>query len=204
MKLSNETSHITNLTKTNLDFVKTEQVILSQFSEGSKCILVKTFVLSQFNYCPLVWHFCKPGDTHKIEKIHERAIRFIYNDYTNEFSTILNENGESSLYLKRVRTMAHEIYKSLNGLNPTYMKELLKNREKTMRRPLDLYIPRVKQITYGERSFKFEAPSLWNSLPLEIRGAENLKLFKYLMKTWTGPSCRCSSCTYNQNGNNVD
>ena len=76
--------------------------------------------------------------------------------------------------------------------------------EKTMRRRLDLYIPRVKQITYGERSFKFEAPSLWNSLPLEIRGAENLKLFKYLMKTWTGPSCRCSSCAYNQNGNNVD
>ena len=207
IKIDNQltlSDHIGMLCKSAANQLNSIKRLKRHFVTKTKRILVKTFVLSQFNYCPLVWHFCKPGDTHKIEKIHERAIRFIYNDYTNDFSTILNENGESSLYLKRVRTMAHEIYKSLNGLNPTYMKELLKSREKTMRRPLDLYIPRVKQITYGERSFKFEAPSLWNSLPLEIRGAENLKLFKYLMKTWTGPSCRCSSCAYNQNGNNVD
>ena len=84
------------------------------------------------------------------------------------------------------------------------MKELLKTREKTMRRPLDLYVPRVRQINYGYRSFTFEAPTLWNSLPLEIREAQNFKIFKYLIKAWTGPSCRCNSCKYNHIGNNED
>ena len=180
IKIDNQltlSDHIGMLCKSAANQLNSIKRLKRHFVTKTKRILVKTFVLSQFNYCPLVWHFCKPGDTHKIEKIHERAIRFIYNDYTNDFSTILNENGESSLYLKRVRTMAHEIYKSLNGLNPTYMKELLKSREKTMRRPLDLYIPRVKQITYGERSFKFE---VWNSLPLEIRGSETSNFLNIL------------------------
>ena len=167
--------------------------------------MAKTFVMSQFNYCPLVWHFCKPGDTHKMEKIQERALRFIYNDYTTEYCKLLNDNGEFTLYLKRVRIIAHEVYKAINDLSPEYTKELLKSRSIPMRRPLDLYVPRVRQINYGYRSYTFEAPTLWNSLPLEIRDAQNFKVFKYLMKAWTGPNCRCNCCAYKPiNGNNED
>ncbi len=54
--------------------------------------MAKTFVLSQFNYCPLVWHFCRPGDTHKMERIQERALRFVYNDYKTEYKELLLKN----------------------------------------------------------------------------------------------------------------
>ena len=36
-----------------------------------------SFVLSNFNYCPLTWHFCGEVNTKKIEKIQERALRLI-------------------------------------------------------------------------------------------------------------------------------
>ena len=33
--------------------------------------------MSNFNYCPIVWHFCGETNTRKIEKIQVRALRFI-------------------------------------------------------------------------------------------------------------------------------
>ena len=114
-----------------------------------------------------------------MEKIQERAFRFIYNDYTSKYFKLLEENGESTLYLKRVRIIAHEVYKAINGISPKYMNELLKTRTNTMRRPLDFYVPNVRQVTYGYRSFTFEAPTFWNTLPLEIREVENFKIFKF-------------------------
>ena len=102
------------------------------------------------------------------------------------------------LYLKRVRIMAQEVYKAINGLSPKYAKELLSERSSrySNRRPLDIYVPRVNQTKFGYKSYTFEAPSIWNSLPIEIRKAENVTLFKKLIKSWSGPTCRCNFCNY--------
>ena len=48
--------------------------------EKERKILVDSHVISQFNYCSIVWHFCGLTEIHKIEKLHERCTRFIYND----------------------------------------------------------------------------------------------------------------------------
>ena len=131
-----------------------------------------------------------------MEKIHERALRFVFDDYTSEYKDLLSRNGISTLYLKRVRIMAQEVYKAINNQSPKYTKELLKERNTRYsdRRPLDLYVPRVNQQKFGYRSYAFEAPSVWNSLPLDIRKAENFGQFKKLINSWTGPSCRCNFC----------
>jgi hypothetical protein len=47
-----------------------------------------TFILSNFNYCPVTWHFCSEKNTKKIEKIQERALRFIYEDYENTYENL--------------------------------------------------------------------------------------------------------------------
>ena len=60
--------------------------------------------------------------------------------------------------------IAQEDYKSLHGLNPKYTSELLRDRAFKSRRPLDLY-----------DIYKFEAPTVWNSLPLYI--LDGLKIF---------------------------
>jgi hypothetical protein len=41
-----------------------------------------SFILSNLNYCPITWHFCSEKNTLKMEKIQERALRFVYNNYT--------------------------------------------------------------------------------------------------------------------------
>ena len=38
-----------------------------------------SFILSNFNYCPVTWHYVVKFVSLKMEKIQERALRFIYN-----------------------------------------------------------------------------------------------------------------------------
>ena len=151
----------------------------------------------------MVWHFCGKGDTNKIEKIHERALRFMADDYTSEYAELLQNTNESTLYLKRVRIIAQEVFKTINGLNPGYIKEILRDRPSRYpsRRPLDLYVPKVNQIKFGYRSYTYEAPTIWNSIPIEIRKNVKFNMFKKLLQTWNGPSCRCNFCIYKTDEN---
>ena len=48
-----------------------------------RLILFKAFIESQFKYCPLVWMFHGRQINDKINKLHERAIRVVYN-YQNK------------------------------------------------------------------------------------------------------------------------
>ena len=43
--------------------------------------VINGFILSNFNYCPLVWHFSFCKSIRKIEKIQKRCLRKISNDY---------------------------------------------------------------------------------------------------------------------------
>ena len=126
-------------------------------------------------------------------------------NYTSDYAELLLSENESTLYLKRVRIIAQEVFKSLNGLNPGYTREILRDRPSRFptRRPLDLYIPKVNQIKFGYRSYTYEAPTIWNSLPPNIRKSVNFSVFKKLLKSWNGPACRCNFCKYNENDNIV-
>ena len=138
------------------------------------------------------------GATHKIEKIHERALRFIYNDNITEYTNLLEKANTTTQYLKRVRIIAQEVFKAINNIGPKYTKELITDRPSRYptRRPLDIYVPNVNQVKFGYRSFRFEAPTVWNRLPNEIRTAEHFPEFKKLIKLWSGPICRCNFCKY--------
>jgi hypothetical protein len=56
-----------------------------------------SFILSNFNYCPVTWHFCSEKNTKKLKKIQERALRFIYEDYENTYENLLKKSKLPSL-----------------------------------------------------------------------------------------------------------
>ena len=55
----------------------------------SKLTIFHTFILSNFNFCPLAWHFCTDKNSKKLEKVQERALRFVYDDYTSSYINLL-------------------------------------------------------------------------------------------------------------------
>jgi hypothetical protein len=78
-------------------------------------------------------------------------------------------------------------YKSLNSSAPHYINNMLKPYTPSANlRSLSkglLIIPSVKLVNYGERSFSYAAPKLWNELPEYIRKSETLPIFKTRLKT---------------------
>ena len=56
-------------------------------------IVMKTFVESQFNYCPLIWMLHSRTLNNKINLLHERALRIVYSDYNSSFNTLLDKDG---------------------------------------------------------------------------------------------------------------
>ena len=80
------------------------------------------------------------------------------------------------------------VYKSLNGLGPIYLKDLLifhkPRREGIRYDPISLEVPRTRLITYGGRSFRNVAAIEWNGLPSCIRLAKSLQSFKTALKTY--------------------
>ena len=51
--------------------------------------LFKVFVESQFKYCPIVWMFHSRRTNKKINRLHERALRIVYDDVVSTFDQLL-------------------------------------------------------------------------------------------------------------------
>ena len=46
-----------------------------------------------------------------------------------------------------------------------------------------LTVPRVRLDRYGSRSFSYAAPTVWNSLPIDLRKLSNVTSFPTALKT---------------------
>jgi hypothetical protein len=58
----------------------------------------------------LAWHFCTEKNSKKIEKVQERAFRFVYEDYNSSYDNLLKKAKVPSLQIRRMRTMALETF----------------------------------------------------------------------------------------------
>ena len=85
---------------------------------------MKSFVISQFNYCPITWMYCQRKSNNLINKIHERALRIAYNDYASDFDNLLSRDNSVTIHQRNIQALAIEIHKTLNNLNPIFMKEI--------------------------------------------------------------------------------
>ena len=160
-------------------------------------IIFKTFIRSNFNYCPLAWHFCSKASTDKLEKIQYRALRIVFKDYTSTYQQLLNKMNLTTLHHSRLRTIAIETFKCIHSLSPDFLNNLVtikNNNSYNFRYTNILDTPRVRTERYGKNSFRFEAVRVWNSLPNEMRTVQEYKDFVGLVRTWTGPRCRCALC----------
>ena len=48
---------------------------------------------------------------------------------------------------------------------------------------LTLVVPRTKRKSLGDRAFRVAAPTLWNSLPKDVRGCNDIGVFNGKLKT---------------------
>ena len=162
--------HISDLCKkaaTQLNVLKRLKSFLG-FAE--KKVLVQSFVFSNFNYCPLVWFFSSARSMDKIEKIQERALRFLYDDHSSSYEELLGKSEKCTMHVNRLRYLCIVIFKTANQLSPDFMQHIFETRisSRPSRRPNDLQHYRPKQTKFGSISLRSLGPQIWNSLPEEI------------------------------------
>ena len=84
--------------------------------------------------------------------------------------------------IRRLRCLCIVIYKTLNDLNPSFMKEIFEKRDENRvtrdKYKVNLNIPKRNQVTFGAKSLKFHAPKIWNALQLILKLQKTLMLLK--------------------------
>ena len=83
-KLSFE-NHVSSLCKKASQKLHALTRIVNYMNLSKRKALMKTFVISQFNYCPLVWMFHSRKLNHRINSMYNRTIRVTYQDYKSTF-----------------------------------------------------------------------------------------------------------------------
>ena len=62
-----------------------------------KKVLVNSVIVSNFDYCPLVWFISSAKSLKKVENLQKRALRFLHNDCHSSYETLLHESGKTTL-----------------------------------------------------------------------------------------------------------
>ena len=85
---------------------------------------MKAFIASEFGYCPLVWMFHSRKLNSRINKLDERVLRMVYQDYTSSFTELLEKDNSTTIHNRNIQLLATQLFKVKNGLSPPFMNEI--------------------------------------------------------------------------------
>ena len=181
-------------------------------TKNKRRLLIRTFFESQFNYCPLIWMFCSRSLNHRINKLHERALRIAHNDYSSSFTELLVKDNSVTIHHRNLRTLAIEMYKISNNISPAFMSDLMtqicipystRSTTKIVKdengctkcsEKSNFKIPETRSVSYGLESFRYLGPKIWMLVPDEMKEISSLKIFKKQVKQLSFENCPCKLC----------
>ena len=145
----------------------------------SKIRIYRAFIMPHFTYCSSVWNSCLKEDSDRLERLHERALRYVFNDFCNGYDSLCSKIGYS-LSCRRKQDMLLIIFKALNNSMPQYIQSLFNVREnkKNLRGNNKLVLPVAKTTTYGLKSTSYIAAKAWNALPDNLRSVADFARFR--------------------------
>ena len=88
-------------------------------------LAMKTFLFSQFNYCPLVWmcHSRKPN--RKLNRLQERVLFIVYSDKCSTFDQLLEKDKTLTIHTRNLQYLATEIFKVKIRINTNIRRQNL-------------------------------------------------------------------------------
>jgi hypothetical protein len=142
----------------------------------SKLILFHSFVLSHFEYCSVIWHFCSREKMKKVEKIQKQALRYVFNDYTSTYQELLKKADITLLYVQRVRSLLCVVNRCLVKAGPAYLNDMFTLNEGSNSRKLYPLVQHKYNTTkYGKNSVMYQGSRCWNRLDHKFKFSTHLK-----------------------------
>ena len=142
--------------------------------------------------------FSNTASLKKIENLQKTALRFLYNNYQLSYEKLSDKANISIMNVKRLCFLCVEIYKTINNLNHSFMKQIFRLREtnRNVREKcrLNLNLPDYNEVTFGKKSLRIIGPRIWNSLVYHIKSSKSLQFFKTVIKNWDDANDKCLIC----------
>ena len=91
----------------------------------------------------------------KINHMHERALRIVYNDYSSSFEDLLTKDESVTIHQPNLQQLAIEIFKVKIGIAPIIMNEIftfVENNTYNLRSGMHLSRVNVHSTQYGTES----------------------------------------------------
>ena len=162
-----------------------------------KKVLLSSFVHSHFAYAPLVWMFHSRQMNNKINKVHKRALRILYDDEDSTFQQLLDRNQAFTVHERNIQILLTEMFKAKNKLEPNLLQDVFEvndYRGPALRNSKYFKRPNVNTVKYGDKSLQVFGVKLWDQLPGEIQDLDNLSKFKTFITKWRPLKCPCDIC----------
>jgi hypothetical protein len=150
--------------------------------------LVNALVTSRLDYCNSLLIGVPATVLSKLQRVQNTAARIIARTKRcSHITPVLKDlHWLPVSYRIQFKVLTHT-YKALNGKSPKYLTDILEvykpGRDLRSQNSLSLVVPKTRTKQYGDRSFEYAAPYLWNCLPNNIRNAKSLDIFKRMLKT---------------------
>ena len=170
-------------------------------SQQQLLLLFNSYILSLFNYSPIIWMFCNKGSCKRIDSIHKRALRAVFQDFSKTHEQLLNLSGCKRIHELHLRYLLCEVYKTQQNINPIFMQSMfpVKIVPYSLRNKNLLSLPSSKSSSYGTQSFLFRGSLMWNTLPDKIKSKPSLNSFKHALKSLDlRKLCNCKLCCDSQ------
>ena len=139
-------------------------------------IVYHSLIYSYLNYCIVVWGGTYRSHLNPLEVLQKRALRIMCNvpgrSHTEPLFKSKNLLKLTDVYHYNLAT---HMYK--NNLYSEYTR----NHSHNTRNRSNL-LPAYHRLTSTQNSFSFNAPNVWNAIPISIRESRNVDIFKNNLK----------------------
>ena len=159
----------------------------------SKLKIVNAFIMPNFKYCNTLLYYSSICDIRKMEKVLERAVRYVYNDFNSSYMCLLRKANMVPLYVIFQRDLLVNIHKIRHKCLPPFEDNFFEMKCSQYNvRKCSIKLPRFDTYSYGYKSMRYSGAFLYNMLPNDFRLLD-VNDFKQRIQTWE-PTCSCGSC----------
>ena len=100
----------------------------------------------------------------KLKKKSRTLLKLLCNNTTEIYDDLLIKTLQPSMKIKLLRTLGTEIFKTLNDINPNYMKKIVYLPPPETYKKYDLLVHSRNKTKYGNHSLRVLGPHIWKSL----------------------------------------
>jgi hypothetical protein len=186
---------ISKIVKTCFFHIRSLSKARPYLTQKAACHVAVSLILSKLDYCNSLLANLPQTEIKRLQAVQNAAARVVTKSKKSDhISPVLSKLHWLPVQERINHKVLSSTYRAVCDKLPPYLSELtplytptrsLRSASKSL---LDAPSARdIKTKRYGQRAFKFVAPTLWNSLPGSIREKKSISSFRTALKTYLFP-----------------